>query len=267
MNTKLLFAFKSSFLKFVAILVLFVFALSISAQNISDAENNGQDKLLQPAEEKFEEADALVAPWRISGCHNYYRIKIPDCYKVSFIERNNSRIVSLYNEDGSLWYRYSNSAADPNFYGGRDIRNVMNLLPFATYPSNFSDTIFRMVGESPHWYKVEVNEETRATKFVLKSDPLWAKRSWDYWLTVINGFEFDDNQPALRDKPNGQIIEESANIHFPLVLYTKRDGDWAFVEGYKDSKIYEGWIKWREGRELLYMPDNYLFFINKVKKK
>lgn len=121
-----------------------------------------------------------------------------------------------------------------------------------------------MVGESPHWYEVEVNEETRATKFVLKSDPMWAKTKWSYWLAKIRFFKFGDSEPPLRDKPNGEVIEESANLRFYSLKFLKADGDWAYVEGYK-SKTYRGWIRWRKGRDMLVKDSFNLFNVAKPK--
>ena len=237
---------------------LTICCLSVYAQNNADAEKN---KLLSPAKEKFTEANALVAPWRISGCHDYYMIKLPDCYTVSSAEGRSSDVVNIYNEDGSLWYRFSNQHSHPDYFGNN---KTMNFLPFATYPA-IGDVILRMVGESPNWYEVEVNEETQTTKFILKSDPLWAKRTWDYWLTVMQGFKLDDNQLQLLDKPNGQVIKESSEFKFIRVDFLKTDGDWAFVRGSQDLKNYEGWIRWREGRKLLFKPANFLFNFAKIR--
>lgn len=107
-----------------------------------------------------------------------------------------------------------------------------------------------MVGESTNWYEVEVNEKTRATKFVLKNDPMWAKTTWSYLLAAMRLFRFEKNEQQLRDKPGGNIIKESADLRFYSFKFIKTEGDWAFVEGYK-TKTYQGWIRWREGRNML----------------
>ncbi len=51
------------------------------------------------------------------------------------------------------------------------------------WEDNPHTAILRMTGESANWYEVEVNEQTKATKYVLKNEPMmWAKITWEYWL-------------------------------------------------------------------------------------
>lgn len=245
--------------------LIFAILFIVNCYLSGNAQNNGGEKnndLLPPAEEKFEEATDLIVPWRSSGCSTMNReFREPDCHLVTGREWTSSEVVTLYNEDGSLWYRFSLNAKSPDYF----VRNTKTgFLPFATFPAGADTVILRQTGESPNWYKVEVNEETRAAKFVLKNDPMWAKTKWSYWLYQMQSFKYTDDFPLL-DKPNGKTIEESAGLQFETVKFLKADGDWAFVEGYIHPKAYRGWIRWRKGRDILVSDDSGLFNIAKTK--
>ncbi|MEZ5426406.1 MAG: hypothetical protein R2747_09085 [Pyrinomonadaceae bacterium] len=254
--------------------------LSISAQKSPDWE---MVKLPPPVQESFVEATGLVTPWIASGCSIYwshsvpncrfiltgpprmncetvkYRDgdilrKLPNCFYVSREELKGKEITELYNNDGSLWLRFSNKLKAPDYFGKMDEKP--ELLPFAYDRFNTGAAVLRIVSESPNWYEVEINEGTRATKFVWKKDSNWTTMTWDYWL----GKEFELYQKsALKDKPDGEIIEESANLTFDYYAYfNKTEGDWVFVKGVTRKsypKEYTGWIRWRRGRHILFMTN------------
>ncbi len=263
MNNKSRFITKLFSLVYV-ICLLTIFILPVVAQQANA--DSKQDKLLPPAEEKFAVADAIASPWRVGECPDDF-YKISDCHKVS--GKYELRHTSIYNNDGSLWYVYSNQSSEPDYYR----RNkTMDFLPFAGVGDYGRDAILRMVGESDHWYKVEVNENTQTTKFILKSDSRWEKTTWDFWLARIAYFAVDENgKTQTYDKPNGNIIGQSLDSKIKLLRYLgKRDGDWAYfqvqitgqfcypVES-KSEQCYPGWIRWRKDRDFLVKPDNILF--------
>ena len=122
-----------------------------------------------------------------------------------------------------------------------------------------------MVGESPHWYQVEVNEKTQETKYVSKSNPMWAKSTWSHWLAAMQGFVPEDSDNLLLDKPDGKVIEVAAQIKFEEYTFLKADGDWAYVEaaehlGSFKGVVYKGWIRFRKEREFLVKPGSHITF-------
>lgn len=250
--------FTSHLPSFILTILLSVCCLSVTAQNNALVNEN---KLLPPAEESFQKAKDLVSPWRSSGCHIIALYQEPNCHLVTAKEYVNSDTLTIYNQNGLVWYRFSLTFENPAYF----LKNSkIDFLPFSTdrgFVSMGSEVgngsvppqavILRLVGESPHWYKVEVSEETRDTKFVLKNDPLWSKTSWSYWLYESDTLYVDSKKSQLRDKSNGKIIEESAGLDFKKVTFLKADGDWANVEAKHNQKIYRGWIQWREGRNIL----------------
>lgn len=111
MKTKLRYILQLLSLVF-AISIITTYCLPVTAQDNARSEKK---KLLPPAEEQFQEATELVAPWRSSGCH-----KIPgsvqevNCHSVTGEEWQNSDVLTLYNKDDSLWFRFSLNPKSPN---------------------------------------------------------------------------------------------------------------------------------------------------------
>ena len=233
-------------LPLILLIPVFIFAsyLIVASQT---SRSFHKEQILSPAEEKFEQAADLIVPWSETGCK--YRVDMEfgkPCHVVTVDERRAKEIATLYNSDGSIWFRFSLSLRSMD-----SLREKPNkdFVPFAT---DMGTTVFlRMVAESKHWYEVEVNENTQATKFILKSDSVWAKTTWEYWLNVSISFEVDSTRSPLLDKPNGKVIEESSNISFTRVGFIKAEGDWAYVSMYSNQKEYYGWIRWRKGRDIL----------------
>ncbi len=53
---------------------------------------------------------------------------------------------------------------------------IKDFIPFSTdVRYGPLGVILRMVGESPIWYEVEINENTRATKFARRNDKAWSR--------------------------------------------------------------------------------------------
>ena len=223
-----------------------------------------------PNEEEFQKSDGIVLPSRTINCNALTR----ESRKVICVGKEWAckGVVTLYNENGTLWYRFNNHHIKLSECEGGDLEhfshgNSVGLLPLAAF---FVDAaILRLVRESEHWYEVEVNIETKATKFVLKSDSQWAKKDWSYFLVELMYFNLIEEQP-LRDKSNGKIIEETVGLKFPALKFRKVENDWAFVEGQMkgEKKVYQGWIQWRKGEELLITDNNrWIYFLKPEDKK
>ena len=247
--------------------ILLVGGFQVLAQDRKDSE---KVRLRPPSEQEFQNATDLVVPWRSAGCHLNFDFNEPNCYDMTGKEYQKAAILTLYNADGSLWYRFSVQPGQPDYF----LRNTkMNFLPFSTdvgfikEPQNYptcgvsvpSAVILRMVGESKDWYKVEVNEETRETKFVLKSDKLWTKTSWSYWLFQDRNIEVNTDITKLYDKPDGEVIGGFAlSMGQQRFTVDKVEGDWLLGSPHKPlfvptlgTKVGSSWIRWRKGRDIL----------------
>lgn len=246
-------------------LMLVVLANVVLAQNASVKQNK---ELRPPAQEKFEKDEQLIMSNRVIIClREDKEVNPPICLEGLSTEMRNEiwntlDSVILYNRDATIWYNFSIDSFSPNHF----LKNRKEgFLPFSAHIGNEGITL-RMVSESPNWYEVEVNEETQATKFIVKSDPSWVKITWNYLLARVRLLSFDEeNQPQLYDKPNGSVIEETSEIKWrELSFRLKIEGEWAFVEGYKSSKKYQGWVRWRKGRKMLFASK---FFNDKFGKQ
>jgi hypothetical protein len=205
-----------------------------------------------PSTEKFESVEQLLMPQRSIRCLNADKeANVPNCVgKISPEIWDNMDALSLYNRDGSLWDFFSLNRSGSNHFS-KKLGN--DFLPFSISAGE-EVVIFRLVGESENWYEIEINEKTQISKFIPKKDTLWSKVSWVYFLAYIKTLDFGEgNRPQLLDKPNGNPISEvSAERWTGLRFRLKIERDWAYVEGYKSSKSYKGWVKWRDARKMLF---------------
>ena len=212
-------------------------------------------ELPTPTSEDFSATSDLLAPWRGSKCalkgseilHHLCVNYVGDQYV-------NNSVVTLYNSDGTIWRKLELNSPAPDYYQRTGINDFV---PFSTGLADWSDiVILRMIGESPNWYKVEINESTRATKFARRNDKAWSRTNWEGWLYYSTNLYLDNGQAPLMDAPNGKIIAASESIKFERVHFLRADGDWAYVEGFANPRMpnperYKGWLRWREGRKIL----------------
>ena len=202
---------------FVTVFVLALFS-SLAGQTKSNSTNSGQtnkdDPPPPPSEEKFQPASGLVAPWRDSGCHLSTDPRKPGCYQVSVEEYEKASNLTIYDSDGALWHKLDIGRFIPQY-------NLANkekgFLPFSVSLREPSQSvILRMVAESENWYEVEINETTRQTRYILKSDLLWSRTSWEHWLSDRHLYPGKDNATLL-EKPDGKPVPEIASIKFQFV--------------------------------------------------
>lgn len=232
-----------------------VFGVVFFAGSAAATAQSPRASIEKPENEKFHAASELVIPWRDShrGCDGGSRYKRPNCPDVKFPENDQRVNLSLYNADGTLWYRFNvefKGGVAPDFLSDK----FKPLAPKTRKDHLAGTVVLRLVGESSNWYKVEINEETRETKFIQKADVNWAKVSWEFMFNWTARIWVDQKLVKLRDKPDGKIIEKYSETRMNWILFEKLEGDWMYVAG---SNILEpkgpfyGWIRWREGRNIL----------------
>jgi len=131
-----------------------------------------------------------------------------------------------------------------------------DFVPFKIEPWNHEGApatlVLRLRAESPDWYEVEVNEKTRETKFAPRGAyRMWTKVPGSFWLYKSVHLKIGGKEIKLLDAPNGKIIADASEINFDWVRFVRSEGDWALVEEYVGGHKYSGWIRWRNGREIL----------------
>lgn len=206
----------------------------------SSQELPSRSELPQPKAEKFAKADELALPWRSSGCIMEGIASGTPCPFSNKEKYESSRLLRLYNEDGKLWYEFSETPNDPKNYW----RN-----PKPSFePMGSTGLVLRLVGIADHWYKVEINDRSGETKFILTSDEAWIKISWDYYWKSSIRTEIDLVKTPVFDGPAGK---PRFNITETTYFFVETRGDWAKLKAYHDPQTpYFVWVKWREGREI-----------------
>jgi hypothetical protein len=207
-----------------------------------------------PAREKFLDSVGLIVPWRDGSCtHIVFRRDTAGCYTVGAAEYQTRTRMTIYGFDGKLWRTLDVDWRSELYFGNFS----KEIVPFATPelagepPRNF---VMRVVAESPHWWRVIVNEDARAAGYVRKDDPDWFRTSFEYWL---KGWRIRlVGNPPLLDQPDGKVAVEShvTMLFGPLevIKLDKPDGEWIYVRSVDENgKEYFGWIRWREGRKFL----------------
>lgn len=221
--------------------ILMVCLTTTFAQKI-DPQNKG---VTLPSDEKFEPASNMAIPWRWTGCHLLY--PEPNCPEITNKEFRAADKVGLYENDGSLWYRFSLNRDSPEYFLKQP---KAEFDPFATYPRSPNAVSLPIVAESRGWYEVEVNKKTHLTKYISKSDQEWAAVSWEYWLRWHPQIKVDFEKTPLLKTPDGAKAEGSKFLGVNQVIYMKAEGEWAYVRFYLDKQYY-GWVRWRKGSEIL----------------
>lgn len=239
---------------------LLLICLAVILCGFSQASSQSIDRLTDeippPNKESFRSSTDLIVPYRAGSCLSLTlgRQNGSGCYTVPAVEFQSRTRITLYSADSKVWHTLDLNLKSDIYFGKLPKEEFV---PFST-PGLKSvppmSLVLRINGESDHWYRVIVNEDSGSVAYVLKLDPDWTKTTYDYWLRGRKALFLTAEQPPLLDAPNGKAIPESEFIKFDKVEYLrldKPDGEWAFVEGWVNLKSYRGWLRWRDGRKFL----------------
>ena len=153
-----------------------------------------------------------------------------------------------------VWHTFDIDHRKPDYFGKI---STEQLVPFATPTLEGNppwNIVLRANGESEHWYRVIVNEETGDVAYILKTDPEWLKTTFEYWLNGSSILRPLGSFLPLLDTPNGKVIPATEGMIFDQLYFLKLDkpdGEWAYVETPENPIVHKGWIRWRNGREFL----------------
>ncbi len=181
-------------------------------------------------------------------------------------------LVSIAFDDKTILEFYSDtSATQPKkvveFFDDRSINswNIKDLdkqkewLKPEVLWLDYNTFTFRCINQTDKWFEIIVNNETRTTYWLKRTD--WTKfDDWEEYLKDMFGVERRSSFPQqIRTEP----IYNSSEIHYQgtdcFVVRTMK-GDWIEIttpehcdENFTDSKtpIKSGWIKWRQGDKLI----------------
>lgn len=158
---------------------------------------------------------------------------------------NKKDTVKIYNDDGSLWYKFTYYYDDSD--GKFDYPND-EFRPYAFHPDNFVLAL-EVIKVEISEYKIIVNKKTRLVKKV-KKESFLQFLTWDQY--VLNAFSIGFNHevnPIQKEpqKESGTIAYKQENIYHPI----KIQGEWLQIKWGSEGNWNYGWIKWKEENRLL----------------
>ncbi|HEX8637159.1 MAG TPA: hypothetical protein VF692_03775 [Pyrinomonadaceae bacterium] len=205
------------------------------------------NEISYPNDEVFTNTSGLITSGRVTATR-------PNGGSVDF-NHPKTETMNLYEKDGRLWYRFSTWNDSPLFV---DNNKKKEFAPFTSYTSLIYHFLFRLVAESPNWYEVEINEETRETKYILKNDHSFARTDYDHYIRTEKPYwnvKIDNRSTDLLDAPNGKKIDSYVPEEINEYDIREKKGDWIKVELIEGDKAKEdrtnGWVRWRDGRKIL----------------
>jgi hypothetical protein len=225
--------------------LIFIVTLFFTVNTFAQSNSASVNESLPAKDDGFVKTSGLIASGRASGTR-------PNGGSVDF-NHPKTEVMNIYDKDGQLWYQFSIWYDSPLFI---DKNKKVGFAPFTSYNSGLYTFLLRLVAESPNWYEVEINEETRETKYILKKDQAFARRDFD---DFIGGraylVKIDNRSTSLLDAPDGKKIDD----YFPQQIndygILEMKGDWIRVGLLEANKSREarknGWVRWRNGRKIL----------------
>ncbi len=188
-----------------------------------------QTEIPSPADEEFMIADGVVTEDWLSG--------------ITYADTVKFNVIRIYNADKTIWYEFSFEEKSPVYLFKIEEKELKPFEPFM-----LGRFYVRVVAESKNWYEVVINEETKETKYTLKSDRSLGYTTFKYYFEKSGGLiVFDKEKNPLRETPDGKPIENQDSSG--AFYFKKIEGEWMFVEsGVSKSK---GWIRWRKDGRIL----------------
>ena len=184
-----------------------------------------------------------------AGSARVHEHTIRDAVGVVVLGGRDSRdkFIHLYNEDGSLWHKFSfyDDAASP----ARD-----DFTPLSFHPDYFVLAL-KCVGQSGERFEVVVNEESGLKKYVRADDRALKFQTWEEHLLQVTAVDFDRQDNPLLAEPGGAAKSTS----FPkgaTFRPVEMRGDWLRVRASDQGReggtaVNDGWIRWRKDGTLL----------------
>jgi hypothetical protein len=161
--------------------------------------------------------------------------------------------IQIYNEDGSLWHRFTfyYDDSDCDFeYDNEDFR------PLAFHLDYFL-LVLKCVRKIDGRYEVIVNKETKLKKYVRADDSTMKFETWEEHIVNVISVSFNQDENPLLEVPGGQPIIKKF-FDKPRFISKEVKGNWLRVQWLRnepltnEAAIYDsGWVKWKKDGILL----------------
>lgn len=153
--------------------------------------------------------------------------------------------IRLFNEDGSLWYKFSFFYDDSD--GKFDFPND-KFKPLAFHPDYFLLAL-TVTDKLNDRYEVTVNETTGLRKY-LKDKNFLLFRTWEEHILSVFSVDFNEANNPLLEKPSenaDRAYYDKDEFYHPSQI----KGEWLQVKWGSEGSWKYGWIKWKDGEKLL----------------
>lgn len=224
-----------------------------STLSFSQDRSSSPELSYSPAAEDFRDATGIITTIGEASCWEWEQELIrlnPGCetlFHEKTVKHGASPVYNIYDNDGSLWLSLVQHRSIGDTFR---LTKEIGFEPFRV--GLYAWSALRLTGESENWYRVEVNEETRQLKYVLKNNNTWEMVSWEFFILKTRQV-WACSPVKLLDRPEGEVIKEIVfNDPNPVDFHVSEvDGDWLRVRygEVQDQKF--GWIRWRDGHKML----------------
>jgi len=165
---------------------------------------------------------------------------------------SNKDFIQIYNEDGSLWHKFTFYYDDSD--GKFEYANE-NFHPFAFHPDYFLLAL-KCIRKEVDRYEVIANEKTGLKKYVKADDPSLKFETWENHILKVFAVGFDRKVNPVLEAPQGRVkkvTRQDAPFHPVEVRGEWLKIKWDVTSGTesKDTKYESGWVRWRRGEKLL----------------
>ena len=149
--------------------------------------------------------------------------------------------LKLYSSDGKLWKSVS--------LEGPLLKNMSSINPYAKNEDYYL-LAFDCLENKGGFYKVIINEDTKATKYIKANDKAFALVSWQNYILKMFAVGVQPKTNPLKSKPSS----DSKNLEYnkdEIYMPVKFQNDWLQVKWGDEKKLSYGWVQWKKGNLLI----------------
>jgi uncharacterized protein YcfL len=173
--------------------------------------------------------------------------------KASIKNTKGVAVLNIYNEDGSLWYKFTFYFDDSN---GKFPYTNNDFKPFAFQPDYFL-LVLKCIERKDNFAEVVVNEETGMRKYIKVDDPVFKFETWEELTLNAFAIDFNRKENPVLETPEGKVkrLDSMDQVTFRAV---EIKGDWLKIcwdnteqKANKGKTDNVGWIKWKHEEVML----------------
>jgi hypothetical protein len=175
--------------------------------------------------------------------------------------QNDDKII-IYNEDDSIWMDFDFSYEDKFRNQGKsefsmsDIKKLYNWQDdFKPYKFNIDYflLLFKCLSFDGKRYSVIVNDQKNLIKYI-DAGNIWKLRDWnDHIINKVASIGIEFDAIKIKSKPDNQSddIDFDVDKLDPAIDPVEIKDEWMKIRYWQSDQELYGWIKWKEGNQIL----------------